>query len=72
MENLLHDHPIADGAGKVTFFMGLLMNVWNWISSDDINQIFVILTSIGGLIYIYIKIRIAILEWKEKKSKYNK
>lgn len=69
MENLLQDHSAADDMGKLTFLAALFMNIWNWLSHVDINQTLVVLTSLGGLVYMYFKIRITIFDWRERKER---
>jgi hypothetical protein len=64
----LTDNPIADASGKLAFFGSIFMNIWNWLNFNDINQFFVVLTTIGGLIYISLKIYSVLLDIREKKK----
>lgn len=48
---------IADAGGITTIISGLIMSAWNLFSKDPINSSIVILTAIGGLIYLFYKIR---------------
>lgn len=64
----LTDNPVADAGGKLAFFGSIFMNIWNWLSFNNINQVFVILTTIGGLIYISLKIYSVLLDIRKKKK----
>ena len=48
---------ISDLGGITTVFTSLLMTAWNIFTQDPINTTVVLLTSIGGIVYIFYKIR---------------
>ena len=65
----LTENPLADTGGKITFLASILMNLWNWLSFNHINQFFVILTTLAGLIYAVLKIYSLMLDIRKKKGK---
>lgn len=57
MEQHLENSLPANVGGAATVFASIFMNIWNYISKEDINFILVVFTSIGGLIYLFFKIK---------------
>lgn len=55
MENLTTD--IRDVTGVTISVGAVTLNIWEMITSVPINGWFIIATSIGGLIYIYWKVK---------------
>lgn len=48
---------IADLGGVMTILSSLVMTAWNIFTNDPINSTIVLLTAIGGLVYLFYKIR---------------
>ena len=57
METLLQHNPTANVGGALTVFASIFMNIWNYISQENINFLLVVATSIGGIIFLYYKIK---------------
>ena len=57
MEQTLEHNPIANLGGVTTVFASIFMNIWNYMSLENINFILVFITSIGGLIFLFYKIK---------------
>lgn len=57
IEQILEHNPTANVGGTLTVFASIFMNIWNYISQENINFILVVATSIGGLIFLYYKIK---------------
>lgn len=48
---------MADFGGIMTIISSLVMTAWNMFTNDPINTTIVLLTSIGGMVYLFYKIR---------------
>lgn len=57
MEQTLEHNPIANLGGTTTVLASIFMNVWNYLSLENINFLLVFITSIGGLIFLFYKIK---------------
>ena len=57
MEQTLEHNLPANVGGTATVFASIFMNIWNYISQDNINFLLVVITSIGGIIFLYYKIK---------------
>jgi len=57
MEQILEHNPIINLGGATTVFASIFMNIWNYLSLENINFFLVFVTSIGGLIFLFYKIK---------------
>ena len=57
MEQTLEHNPIANLSGATTVLASIFMNIWNYLSLENINFLLVFVTSIGGLIFLFYKIK---------------
>ena len=57
IRSVVNSDDILEAGGVTTLLSAVAFNIWDMISNFPINGIFVALTSIGGLIYLYWKIK---------------
>ena len=57
MEQISEHNPISNLSGTTTVLASIFMNVWNYLSLENINFLLVFITSIGGLIFLFYKIK---------------
>ena len=69
-------NKIADAGGITTVLSGLIMAAWNMFMEDPVNGLIVALTGIGGIVYLFYKVRnerkkskLLDLQIKEKQQK---
>jgi len=79
MPTRLINSPFANWTGGGTFVLSIYLKSMEWLNLANFNDILVSLTSIGGLIFIFFKIKSIILnnkikelELKEKRDALNK
>ena len=63
---------VFEAGGRASIVGAILMNVWNWVSIDDINAVIVLLTSIGGLFFIFFKLQHTYFLAKNEKIEYRR
>lgn len=63
------DSSIGRTGGGLSVCLSIVMNVYNWISVDDINGVVVLITSSFALLFLFFKIKGQILDNKIKKHK---
>jgi len=69
-------NKVADAGGIATVLTSLIMSAWNMFTEDPVNGLIVVLTGIGGIIYLFYKVRnekkkskLLDLQIKEKEKK---
>lgn len=69
MEAHQSDGSITEAGGFLAVVGSIFMNIWNHISMKGINEFIVLITGIVGLIYMIYKLRLIVMEYKEKRKK---
>lgn len=62
-------NKIADAGGILTVLSSLIMTAWNMFMNDPVNGLILILTGIGGIVYIYYKVATERVKGKNERKK---
>lgn len=57
LNNMVGSTDIQEITGGVTLLSAVTLNIWEWVAKVPLNGWFVVATSIGGLVYLYWKIK---------------